>query len=397
MGAVVRAFGSFTNSLIFNLSDTQVFGQIAPASETPQNLHRNKVSISLTLANTSLNMSSLGWMPLLWSRWHVQPRSPSRQWYGTFPGYVRCRVLQYIGVGSYRIIHLLRQCRPLPRHLVYQPRHRYDTQSTVCSNGAWSNRPDWYSHRTFVRMSFSNHDLNTYFSSRSSFRDLRQFAKLASAIMILRFGGSPDWTWQLNTQMKNWTTNYIEWVVTSPIAYGEWTSEKWTTSTSPFTQDSDIYSISSNHATFFYNQLASLYIVVDNMQNATKAINQYFSQQYLSQIQASGEQVSLYSFFTVSTSHRCLALGSCTYASLSLSLLQSSLYDRKHSCPSYYEQLRTQSLFHRLMLKLVNFLALIHGISAHRQGLPYKLPPISSWQWHWILLMVTGQSGNVRF
>ena len=86
-----------------------------------------------------------------------------------------------------------------------------------------------------MRMSFSNHDLNTYFSSRSSFRDLRQFAKLASAIMILRFGGSPDWTWQLNTQMKNWTTNYIEWVVTSPIAYGEWTSEKWTTSTSPFT------------------------------------------------------------------------------------------------------------------------------------------------------------------
>ena len=212
--------------------------------------------------------------------------------------------------------------------------------------------------------------------------------------MILRNGSSPDWTSQLNTQMNNWTTNYIEWVITSPIAYGEWTADKWITSTSSFTQVSNICLISSNHGTYFYNQLASLYIIVDNKQNATNTINQYFSKQYLSQIQASGEQVSLYSFSKVSTSHHCLAPGSCAYTSLSLSLLQSSCYGCKHSRPSYYEKLRT---FHRLMLKLPNSLALMRGISLHRQGPPYRLLPISPWQWRWTLLMVTGQSGNVSF
>jgi hypothetical protein len=112
---------------------------------------------------------------------------------------------------------------------------------------------------------------NGQIGTHTGLLDFKQMTKIASAIMILRNGSSPDWTSELNTQMNNWTTSYIEWVITSPIAYGEWTAP-------------------NNHGTYFYNQLASLYIIVDNKQNATNTINQYFSQQYLSQIQASGEQ-----------------------------------------------------------------------------------------------------------
>lgn len=52
-------------------------------------------------------------------------------------------------------------------------------------------------------------------------------AKLTSGILILRNGSSPDWTNELDTQMNNWTTNYIGWVTSSPIAYNEWTADKY--------------------------------------------------------------------------------------------------------------------------------------------------------------------------
>jgi len=52
-------------------------------------------------------------------------------------------------------------------------------------------------------------------------------AKIASAIMILREGNNTYWTETLNTQMMNWTTNYLEWMTTSPIAYQEWVFPKY--------------------------------------------------------------------------------------------------------------------------------------------------------------------------
>jgi len=51
-------------------------------------------------------------------------------------------------------------------------------------------------------------------------------AKITSGILILRNGSSPDWTDDLNNQMNNWTSNYINWVVHSPTAYGEWIAPK---------------------------------------------------------------------------------------------------------------------------------------------------------------------------
>lgn len=51
-------------------------------------------------------------------------------------------------------------------------------------------------------------------------------AKISSAILILRKGNSSAWTDTINAGMTNWTTNYIEWMETSPIAHGEWVALK---------------------------------------------------------------------------------------------------------------------------------------------------------------------------
>jgi hypothetical protein len=47
---------------------------------------------------------------------------------------------------------------------------------------------------------------------------------MTSAVLILRNDKSLDWTDDLNTQMMNWTTNYIGRMTSSPIAYREWTA-----------------------------------------------------------------------------------------------------------------------------------------------------------------------------
>jgi hypothetical protein len=56
--------------------------------------------------------------------------------------------------------------------------------------------------------------------------DFKQMAKITSAILIMRNGSCPDWTSQLDAQMVNWTTNYIAWVNSSPIAQAERTAPK---------------------------------------------------------------------------------------------------------------------------------------------------------------------------
>jgi hypothetical protein len=101
--------------------------------------------------------------------------------------------------------------------------------------------------------------------------DFKQMAKIASAIMILREGNNTYWTETLNTQMMNWTTNYLEWMTTSPIAYQEWV-------------------FPNNHGTFFYNQLSALQILVGDTTAAINSTKSYFAKQYQSQIDASGEQ-----------------------------------------------------------------------------------------------------------
>lgn len=49
--------------------------------------------------------------------------------------------------------------------------------------------------------------------------------------------------------------------------------------------------LSSNHGTFFYNQLAALQILVGDKDGARGSLQAYFNGIYQNQIQANGEQV----------------------------------------------------------------------------------------------------------
>jgi hypothetical protein len=52
-------------------------------------------------------------------------------------------------------------------------------------------------------------------------------AKIASAILILRKGESPDWTPELDEQMVSWSNEYIEWLETAELALEERSAAKY--------------------------------------------------------------------------------------------------------------------------------------------------------------------------
>ena len=46
------------------------------------------------------------------------------------------------------------------------------------------------------------------------------------SVMILRKGNSPDWTNDMDTQLTNWTTTYLNWMQTNPLGIGELAAAK---------------------------------------------------------------------------------------------------------------------------------------------------------------------------
>ncbi|KAI0363966.1 chondroitin AC/alginate lyase [Pilatotrama ljubarskyi] len=101
--------------------------------------------------------------------------------------------------------------------------------------------------------------------------DLKCMSKLVSGVLVLREGKAAEWTSDLDAQLTNWTTSYINWLTTAKIALEEEAAE-------------------NNHGTFYYNQLAALQILVGDKDGAKKTIEKYFTSQYLAQIAANGDQ-----------------------------------------------------------------------------------------------------------
>lgn len=46
-------------------------------------------------------------------------------------------------------------------------------------------------------------------------------AKVCSAVLLLRKGGSTAWTTELDEQMISWSNDYIKWMETAEIAIEE--------------------------------------------------------------------------------------------------------------------------------------------------------------------------------
>ena len=51
--------------------------------------------------------------------------------------------------------------------------------------------------------------------------DLKAMAKVTSAILLLRKGGSTAWTKDLDDRMISWSNDYINWMETADIAIEE--------------------------------------------------------------------------------------------------------------------------------------------------------------------------------
>ncbi|KIM71448.1 hypothetical protein PILCRDRAFT_830320 [Piloderma croceum F 1598] len=101
--------------------------------------------------------------------------------------------------------------------------------------------------------------------------DLKGMVKVTTGILILRTANSPDWTSDFETQMNNWTTQYITWLQTSPIALEE-------------------AAATNNHGSYYFNQLSAVQILAGDTNGAKNTTATYFAGIYMNQIDASGEQ-----------------------------------------------------------------------------------------------------------
>ncbi|OCH96520.1 chondroitin AC/alginate lyase [Obba rivulosa] len=101
--------------------------------------------------------------------------------------------------------------------------------------------------------------------------DLRGLVKVVNAIQLLKGAGSPDWTAAREKAMTTWMNQYISWLQTSDI--GKETASKV-----------------NNHLSFYINQFAAAKMYTGDTAGATTALKNYFSNQFLDQIAASGEQ-----------------------------------------------------------------------------------------------------------
>ncbi|EJC99012.1 chondroitin AC/alginate lyase [Fomitiporia mediterranea MF3/22] len=101
--------------------------------------------------------------------------------------------------------------------------------------------------------------------------DFRGMVKVANAILIMQAVNAPAWTSNLQSEMKDWTTQYLKWLQTSGIG-------------------KKAISAPNNHGSFAANQVAAMNILAGDTDAAMGALESYFNGQFRDQIAASGEQ-----------------------------------------------------------------------------------------------------------
>ncbi|KZV85030.1 chondroitin AC/alginate lyase, partial [Exidia glandulosa HHB12029] len=107
--------------------------------------------------------------------------------------------------------------------------------------------------------------------NKSGVLDMKNTAKILSAILLFRKTSYPGWTAEKDTKMRAWSAAFIQWLETHPFGKQEMAS-------------------ANNHGTFWYNTMVSHQIIVNNASEAKRYLNQYYTTQFLKQIDANGEQ-----------------------------------------------------------------------------------------------------------
>ncbi|KAG8713018.1 hypothetical protein FRC11_013561 [Ceratobasidium sp. 423] len=107
--------------------------------------------------------------------------------------------------------------------------------------------------------------------SHTGVLDLKCMSKLTSGVLLLREGQAPEWNKTMDDGLNAWVKQYIVWLTTSEQGLGE-------------------RNATNNHGSFYFNQLASLQVLVGDMEGAKATINDYFNGIYQDQITANGDQ-----------------------------------------------------------------------------------------------------------
>lgn len=110
--------------------------------------------------------------------------------------------------------------------------------------------------------------------SKGTFRGLiewRHILNIVNSIVMIRACGSKSWSTLDAAQMSKWASDYLHWLETSDIALQ--------------TRDNK-----NNMASFYYNQVISLYIVLGKTEQASTQANEYFTNSFMGQIDQQGNQ-----------------------------------------------------------------------------------------------------------
>ncbi|KAI0361753.1 chondroitin AC/alginate lyase [Trametes cingulata] len=118
-----------------------------------------------------------------------------------------------------------------------------------------------------VRGPGKDHQIGTF----TGILDLRGLVKVVNAIQLMKAAASPDWTPARDKAMTDWMKSYVSWLENS--ALGKQTALK-----------------ANNHLSFYVNQLAAAKMYIGDTKGAQAALQKYFTDQFLDQIAASGEQ-----------------------------------------------------------------------------------------------------------
>ncbi|KAH9857890.1 alginate lyase-domain-containing protein [Lenzites betulinus] len=118
-----------------------------------------------------------------------------------------------------------------------------------------------------VRGPGKDHQIGTY----TGILDFRGLVKVVNGIQILKAAASPDWTTARDKAIMTWIKTYISWLENSSLG-------------------KEVATKGNNHFTFYVNQLAAAKIYIGDTQGALAVLKGYFTNQFLDQVAASGEQ-----------------------------------------------------------------------------------------------------------
>ncbi|CAD6587070.1 MAG: hypothetical protein TREMPRED_004653 [Tremellales sp. Tagirdzhanova-0007] len=101
--------------------------------------------------------------------------------------------------------------------------------------------------------------------------DMKVIAKVVSGVELLRASGASQWLAATDSGLNSWAKDMATWLETDELAIEE-------------------KSMKNNHGTYYYNQLCSLYVLLNETTSAVSALEEFYNSTFMGQISANGDQ-----------------------------------------------------------------------------------------------------------